>query len=100
MTRNLTIDLEFADRHGYVDAIIIALMRKNELERYPARISSAGGMARIYPMFFNIKTYRIALDRLRDNGYLSESKQYIIGKYPVRIFKMTDKAIREYNFGE
>ena len=99
MRRILPIDLAFAENHSFSKAVLIALLRKNELEGYPDRISTSGGIARVYPQIYEIKKVRIVLADLEKEGYLSEHKRYIRGKYPIRIYRLTDKAIREYDFG-
>jgi hypothetical protein len=100
MRRILPIDLGFAEDHDFSEAVVLALIRKNELEGYPERLSTSGGLRRMYPQIFKIEKYRDVLDRLEKEGYLTEHKRYFRGKYPLRIYKLTDKAIREYVFGE
>lgn len=96
---NLTIDLDFTLKHGYFESITLALLRRNEVLRYSRRMSNAHSLFILYP-FFGANTYVKTLARLAEQGYLTEEKVYFRGKYPHRLYKLTDKAFKEYNFGE
>lgn len=95
----LPIDIDFAAEHGYIEATCLALLRKNEVMRYSARMSTSSGLFRLYHLYQR-RPIAKALERLNEQGYVSRRDVYIRGKYPYIIYSLTDKAWREYNFGE
>ncbi len=95
----IPIDLDWGISHGWIEATVLALLRRNEVMRYSKRMSTASALSRLYPVYC-IYTYRVTLERLEKNGYLTMESVYIRGKYPYKIYSLTDKTWREYQFGE
>lgn len=95
----LTIDLDFAQEHSLGEAVLLALLRKNEVLRYSERMSNPHCLFSLYHMYGRGKIDR-DLDKLEAKGYCTMHEVYYRGKYPHKIYKLTDKAWKEYNFGE
>lgn len=95
----LPIDLEFAHEHGLGEAVVLALLRKNEVLRYSERMSNPHCLFSLYHLFGRGKM-NTTLEKLEAEGYCTMEKVYFRGKYPHKIYKLTDKAWKEYNFGE
>ncbi len=95
----LPVDLDWAMEHGWLEASILALLRRNEVLRYSAFMSTASALTRLYPIY-SIKGFTRGLTTLYEQGYLNMRTQSVRGKYPFKIYSLTDKAWREYSFGE
>lgn len=95
----LPIDLDFANEHSFGEAVVLALLRKNEVLRYSERMSNPHCLYSLYHLFGRVKIDK-TLDKLAEEGYCTMKKVYFRGKYPHKIYKLTDKAWKEYNFGE
>lgn len=96
----ITIDLEFAEKYGVTEALFLSLLRRFEVENYPERIFTHSTMQKMYPLY-NRHTYRRAMLKLQELGYITVTERRLWkGRYIHCICKLTDKALREYRFGE
>lgn len=96
----ITIDLEFAEKNGVIEALFLSILRRFELENYPMRMFTHTNIQRMYPMY-NRETYRKAMKDLESKGYITvEERRLYRGKYKHCICRLTDKAFKEYRFVE
>ena len=98
-TTTVSIDIEFANKYGLPSAFFLAFLRRYEVDKSPPLMRTYSATCRMFGLFSRA-TYHKALILMKDEGFIETEARRYKGRNEFYVCRLTDKAYKEYRFGE